>query len=124
MFQSYSVLSPHGDFSSSKPNPFAGTTPFAIGSRLQGGAAPIAISGRLIRFAKLSLLASLVFSLKDAADRGRLDGTTFVQLNFLSSFAFGTMAGKFTRRPKIFLCFSWSVYVFNVHVVPDTHMLS
>lgn len=65
-----------------------------IVSMAQGGAAPIAISGRLIRFAKLSLLASLVFSLKDAADRGRLDGTTFVQLNFLSSFAFGTMAAN------------------------------
>jgi hypothetical protein len=50
---------------------------------------------RLSRYAKLALLTGVMFTLKDAADRGRLNGTTFIQLNLLSSYVFGSMSGTF-----------------------------
>jgi len=46
----------------------------------------------LARFARLALLAYVVYTLKDGADRGILDGTSFIQLNFLSSASFGALA--------------------------------
>lgn len=46
----------------------------------------------LFRLNKLMLLSAVTFTLKDAADRDRLDGTTFIELNFLVAFASATMA--------------------------------
>lgn len=46
----------------------------------------------LARLARLSLFSAVVFSLKDAADRGLLEGRTFIQLNLLSSACFGALA--------------------------------
>lgn len=47
---------------------------------------------RMIRYSRLVLLLGVVYTLKDAANRDRLEGTTFIQLNFLSSLVFGAMA--------------------------------
>jgi hypothetical protein len=53
---------------------------------------PIMLLSRISRFARLGLLTSVMYTLKDASDRGRLNGTTFVQLNYTVSAAFLTMA--------------------------------
>mmetsp|Transcript_8325 Transcript_8325/g.10917 ORF Transcript_8325/g.10917 Transcript_8325/m.10917 type:complete len:312 (-) Transcript_8325:325-1260(-) len=62
---------------------------------------------RLFRFIKLMLLNVIVFSLKDAADRDRLEGTTFIQLNALSSisFAFWALYEKVATPLGGALCF-------------------
>jgi hypothetical protein len=46
----------------------------------------------LARFGRLALFASVVYSLKDGADRGILDGKGFIQLNFLSAVSFAALA--------------------------------
>jgi hypothetical protein len=52
------------------------------------------IGTRLYRLAKLILMSVVSFTLKDAADRDRLEGTTFIELNYLISFIFATLSGK------------------------------
>ncbi len=52
---------------------------FAMG---EGGCAFL-LGTRLFRAAKSMLLSVIAFTLKDAADRDRLEGTTFIELNFL-----------------------------------------
>mmetsp|Transcript_10105 Transcript_10105/g.15136 ORF Transcript_10105/g.15136 Transcript_10105/m.15136 type:complete len:320 (+) Transcript_10105:126-1085(+) len=52
------------------------------------------IGTRLYRFSKLLVLATVCFTLKDAADRERLEEATFVKLNFLLSFVFAAMVGE------------------------------
>jgi len=63
---------------------------------IQGGGAvlssPLVLS-RVYRLSKLALVSGIMFTLKDAADRDRLNGTTFIQLNFLASFFWLSMAG-------------------------------
>jgi hypothetical protein len=49
------------------------------------------ILSRASRIARLGLMTSIMYTLKDAADRGRLGGTTFIQLNYLMTAAFLTM---------------------------------
>lgn len=49
-----------------------------------GGLAPL-----LARYNRLSLLTLVLYTLKDAADRDRLGGTTFVQLNVLAALSLG-----------------------------------
>jgi hypothetical protein len=56
------------------------------------GGSATAVAVGLGRFARLELLGTLLYTLKDAADRDRLEGTTFIQLNFLSSVAFAAMS--------------------------------
>lgn len=51
------------------------------------------IASRLSRLGKLWLLTGASLSLKMGADRGQLEGTTFIQLNVLLAYAFGAMAG-------------------------------
>jgi len=46
------------------------------------------IATRLFRYSKLSLLFGTLFTLKSAADRDRLGGTTFINLNYWCSFFF------------------------------------
>merc|ERR1719203_2213939 len=46
------------------------------------------IAVRLFRYSKLALLFGSVITLKSAADRDRLEGTTFIQLNYVSSLVF------------------------------------
>lgn len=67
------------------------------------------ITTRLIRFSKLSLLTASCLTLKDAADRNRLTGTTFIQLNGLVSVTFGFMAGTLLHI-VLWLCLlhSWA----------------
>lgn len=47
---------------------------------------------RLFRLAKFKLLAVIMFTLKDAADRGRLEGTTFVELNLMAAVSYALWA--------------------------------
>lgn len=46
------------------------------------------LGSRLFRLAKLIMLTNVIFTLKDAADRDRLEGTTFIELNFLAAVIF------------------------------------
>ena len=64
------------------------------------------IATRFSRIAKLSLLTAVLFTLKDAADQDLLGGTTFIELNFLSSFILGTLAGRLNvfRLQELFSC--------------------
>lgn len=55
-------------------------------------AVPFSIGARLLRFSKLAMLTTVSLTLKDAADRDRLEGSTFIQLNILTSAMFGAMA--------------------------------
>ena len=50
------------------------------------------LATRLSRFGRLAFLATVLYTLKDAADRDRLEGTTFIELNFLSSLAMAAMS--------------------------------
>jgi hypothetical protein len=63
-----------------------------------GGEKGLLIASRLSRYAKLALLTAVSFTLQDAANRGRLEGTTFIELNFLLAAAFATMAGTFWKE--------------------------
>ena len=57
-------------------------------------ASPMTAVARLLsHHGRLVLLTGTSLMLQDAAERGRLQGTTFIQLNFLSAFVFGAMAG-------------------------------
>lgn len=47
------------------------------------------IAMSLARFNRLSLLALMIYTLKDASDRDRLGGTTFIQLNYLCALVLG-----------------------------------
>jgi len=60
---------------------------------LGGGGITFLFWTRLHRCSKLGLLSVCMYTLKDAADRDRLDGTTFIQLNFLSSLVWASMLG-------------------------------
>lgn len=52
---------------------------------LQAGKNLAGITPLLSQFIRLSLLATVMYTLKDASDRNRLNGTTFIQLNFLAA---------------------------------------
>lgn len=62
-----------------------------IGIQSSGAAKDIAMS--LARFNRLSLLTFMIYTLKDAADRDRLGGTTFIQLNYLCALVLGIVGG-------------------------------
>lgn len=55
------------------------------------------ISRRMFRYSKYALLFGTLFTLKSAADRDRLEGGTFINLNYLCSFFF--MALSFATYP-------------------------
>ena len=46
------------------------------------------------RYKKVMLLTAISYTLKDAADRDRLDGATFIQLNALLSVVSAVLGGK------------------------------
>jgi hypothetical protein len=50
---------------------------------------------KMIQFTRLSMLTCICVTLKDAADRNRLTGTTFIQYNALSTFTFALMSANF-----------------------------
>jgi hypothetical protein len=56
---------------------------------VKSAAASKDIAMSLARFNRLSLLALMIYTLKDAADRDRLSGTTFIQLNYLCALVLG-----------------------------------
>jgi len=49
------------------------------------------IFSRLSRLARLGLMTTILYTLKDASDRDRLKGTTFIQLNFMAAVALLSM---------------------------------
>mmetsp|Transcript_17127 Transcript_17127/g.23538 ORF Transcript_17127/g.23538 Transcript_17127/m.23538 type:complete len:367 (-) Transcript_17127:166-1266(-) len=59
---------------------------------IKEGADGFAIATRLTRFARLALMAMVFYVLKDAADRDRLEGSTFIELNFLSAIYMAIMS--------------------------------
>lgn len=54
------------------------------------------VATRLLAYAKIVLLGTSALTLLDAANRDRLKGTTFIELNVLSSFVWLGMGGKQT----------------------------
>ena len=60
---------------------------------VQSSVASKEIAMSLARFNRLSLLALMIYTLKDAADRDRLSGTTFIQLNYLCAFVLAIVGG-------------------------------
>lgn len=50
-----------------------------------GGATGLTIYTRLSRFARYAMASTVLYTLYDAANRNRLEGTTFIELNFMSS---------------------------------------
>jgi hypothetical protein len=65
---------------------------------LSGNSNPLMLASRVSRLARLTLFTTILYTLKEAADRDRLSGTTFIQLNYLSSAAFFSMAGEYYNR--------------------------
>ena len=64
-----------------------------ITSSLSGGSEHLAVR-YILQYIRLMLLSTLTFTLKDAADRDRLTGTTFIEANALVAFASTSLAGK------------------------------
>ncbi len=63
---------------------------------------------RLSKLARFGLMTTIMYTLKDASDRDRLSGTTFVQLNFTAAVAFLSISlyllptyGKFLANTQI-----------------------
>jgi len=52
----------------------------------------LSIFTRLSKLARFGLMTTIMYTLKDASDRDRLSGTTFVQLNFMAAAAFLSIA--------------------------------
>jgi hypothetical protein len=50
------------------------------------------MASKMMQLTRLLLLSCICLTLKDAADRNRLTGTTFIQYNALSTLTFGCMA--------------------------------
>lgn len=65
-----------------------------VAQMIKSGVDNVMIGSSLFRVAQLMVLTIMMFTLKDAADRDRLEGTTFIELNFLSSISLAFMAGK------------------------------
>ena len=61
------------------------------------------IAPLLALFRRFVLLTGTSLTLQDAAERGRLQGKTFIQLNFLSAFVFGAMAGMWLFESLLLL---------------------
>lgn len=60
-------------------------------SPTEAPASILTIFTKLSKMARLGMVATIMYSLKDASDRDRLGGTTFVQLNFLAAAAFSSI---------------------------------
>jgi len=59
---------------------------------LNHGASGLTVCSRVTRLARYTSMTTVLYTLKDAADRGRLNGTTFIELNMLSSFTLAILA--------------------------------
>mmetsp|Transcript_82 Transcript_82/g.103 ORF Transcript_82/g.103 Transcript_82/m.103 type:complete len:397 (-) Transcript_82:1066-2256(-) len=82
---------------------------------LKEGTDKVMIATRLSRFASLSFLAMVAYTLKDAADRDRLEGSTFIELNFLAALSLATMSAYvgFNSRLGGFAAFFSGFSAFN-----------
>mmetsp|Transcript_26327 Transcript_26327/g.40784 ORF Transcript_26327/g.40784 Transcript_26327/m.40784 type:complete len:389 (-) Transcript_26327:459-1625(-) len=67
------------------------------------GGSGLQFAGRnIIQYIRLMLLSTLTFTLKDAADRDRLTGTTFIETNIFVALASTSLAVlSFTRTPNL-----------------------
>lgn len=63
-----------------------------IFSLVVAGAPTTHIASRISRYGKLTLMTIISLTLKDAADRRRFDGSTFVELNLAMSLAYGSLS--------------------------------
>mmetsp|Transcript_4855 Transcript_4855/g.14047 ORF Transcript_4855/g.14047 Transcript_4855/m.14047 type:complete len:384 (-) Transcript_4855:208-1359(-) len=63
-----------------------------VPSSTEAPASIMTIFTKLSKMARLGLVATVMYTLKDASDRDRLSGTTFVQLNYLATAAFSSIA--------------------------------
>ena len=63
---------------------------------IQAKSITIELATLLARFNRLSLLALMLYTLKDAADRDRLGGSTFISLNYLCALAMGVQCAFYT----------------------------
>ena len=77
------------------------------------------ISTRLSKLARFGLMTTVLYTLKDACDRDRLSGTTFVQLNFVASAAFLSIAlyllpiyGKLSSNGQVLIAAGLSLMTF------------
>lgn len=62
------------------------------------GANGLTIYTRISRFARYAMVSTVLYTLKDAADRGRLEGSTFIELNVLSSGVLAVLAAYLGAR--------------------------
>lgn len=63
-----------------------------LGQLVAGGANGLTIFTRTSRFSRYAMLSMVLYTLKDAADRSRLEGTTFIELNILSAGVLAALA--------------------------------
>jgi len=77
----------------------------------KGGDVTLRIASQISRLACLVLFTGTLYTLKDAADRKRLNGTSFIQLNISSFLAFAALAGyEYLNRPITWLGASYLVF--------------
>ena len=62
---------------------------FEIAKYIQANSITAGLAPLLARFNRLVFFSLVLYTLKDAADRGRLGGNTFIQLNYLSALSMG-----------------------------------
>ena len=60
---------------------------------IQGGTGMAEITPTLSRFVRLAFTTMILYTLKDAADRDRLEGTTFIELNYLTGTVMAANSG-------------------------------
>ena len=65
---------------------------------IQSSAENYMIGKRIFRLSMFMILSVIMFTLKDAADRDRLEGTTFIELNTMVSLSFAAMAWEAYRK--------------------------
>ena len=69
---------------------------YEIGKFIQANSITADLAMLLARFNRLAFLALMIYTLKDAADRDRLGGGTFIQLNYLCSIAMAVQCAFYT----------------------------
>ena len=74
---------------------------FEIVKYIQANSVTAGLSPLLNRFNRLAFFTLVLYTLKDAADRDRLGGTTFILLNYLCALSMGVNYAFYSGMPKI-----------------------
>ena len=69
---------------------------FEIVKYIQGNSGSAGLAPLLARFNRLMFFSLVLYTLKDAADRDRLGGTTFIQLNYIAALSMGVNYAFYT----------------------------